>query len=194
MLARRTTHLNRIKELKLICRAVEDDARLNGRGLRKCPPVKIRMMTRSESRKEGFAYYVPATGTVFMNRRTLTMPRADIVIIAIHEIIGHHMHPEAMGVHAESCATSCERKWAKRWGVQDYAEVWRQYRIARARLDKTVARSAGLTNINYNLARDAFAGLPSRMVRLRVELRRVLSSPGEVADYISTDMGQRCAC
>lgn len=194
MLTRRTTRLKQIKELKRLCRAVEDDARANGRGLRKCPPVKIRMMTRGESRKEGFAYYVPASGTVFMNRRTLTMPRADIIIIAIHEIIGHHMHPQAMGAHAESCATSCERKWAKRWGIQDTAEVWRQYRVARARLDKTVARSAGLTNINFNLARDAFAGLPPRMVRLRVELCRVLSSPGEVANYVSTDTGQKCAC
>ena len=91
-------------------------------------------MAAGDARREGFAYYTPATGTVHVNPCALTRLReADWYVLAIHEVVGHHLHPRDYGRAAgERCALECESAWARHWGVEAEAAEWRAYREARA--------------------------------------------------------------
>ena len=187
----------RLRRFRAVCRRVERAARLKARHRGARRPVRVRAMAAGDARREGFAYYTPATGTVHVNPCALTRLReADWYVLAIHEVVGHHLHPRDYGRAAgERCALECESAWARHWGVEAEAAEWRAYREARAALDRTVDRTRGWAAApNRAAARRAFARVPRRMVRVSVELRRVLESPGAVREYLEGPLDGRCAC
>ena len=88
---------------------------------------------------------------------------------------------------------SCERRWAKRFGIQRTAKEWIRYRRARVALDHAVQRGIVTTESD---ARRLFARhrVPARLTRVRVELLRVRERPGEVRGYIHGRLGDSPDC
>ena len=78
---------------------------------------------------------------------------------------------------------ACERKWGKRFHIQQTVKEWMRYRRARVALDNAVARGTVTTEAD---ARRLFKRhrVPDRLTRVRSELLRVREWPGEVQGYL----------
>ena len=166
--------------------------------------LHLRVMDKAQSRNEGFALY--ENHTLKINRRVLYLPPRDWILLAIHEIGGHHLQrilqhhrhrkkcdSDKCQASEEYCAMSCERRWAKRFGIQRTAKEWIRYRRARVALDDAVQRGIVTTEAD---ARRLFARhrVPARLTRVRVELLRVRERPGEVRGYIHGRLGDSPDC
>lgn len=163
-----------------------------------CQTPAVRVMPKKQGRREGFAYYVPATNTIHINAAASRLRRADLYVLAIHEV-AHAWHTERMrgpvaGSRQERCAMACEGRYAKAFGVEREAREWLSYRRARVALDKAVRRdpSMGESEARRLMLRHC----PARMVRVRSELRRVRERPGEVHGYLHGEVrrSDRCPC
>ena len=166
----------------------------------------MRLMDEDLSRREGFALY--ENRTLSVNRRVLSLPERDWVLLSVHEIGGHHLQHILQDAHGhrgcfddrcqageEFCAMACERQWAAMFGIESTVREWKRYRRARVALDRAVERG---TVRNESQARGLFErhGVPARLTRPRVELLRVRQWPGEVRGYLhgrSTD-SPYCPC
>lgn len=166
--------------------------------------LHLQVMDKAQSRKEGFAVY--ENHTLKINRRVLFLPPRDWILLAIHEIGGHHLQGilqckrhrrdcknDQCLASEEYCAVSCERQWAKRFGIQRTAKEWIRYRRARVALDDAVQRGTVITESD---ARRLFERhrVPARLTRVRVELLRVRERPGEVRGYIHGNLGDSPDC
>ena len=156
--------------------------------------LHLRLMGKSQSQSEGFALYEHRT--LRINRRVLSLPQRDWILLAIHEIGGHHLQrilqdhrrreecdSDRCQASEEFCGMSCERKWAKRFNIEHTAREWMRYRRARAALDNAVKR--GLVATDFD-ARQLFKQyrVPKRLTRVRLELLRVRERPSEVLGYL----------
>lgn len=118
---------------------------------------------------------------------------ADIVLAALHEIIGHH-HQENMfhkntRIQQESCGLACE----------DYAyelspplrNRWRLMRVVRGLID---------LRINYKRfkhkasPKDIYDKYNVRMMTLKSIVEQVSRAPGEGLKYFGKDVGKGCGC
>ena len=166
--------------------------------------LHLRVMDKAQSRNEGFALY--ENRTLKINRRVLYLPPRDWILLAIHEIGGHHLQHILHHHHhrkecdgdkcqasEEYCAMSCERRWVRRFGIQRTTKEWIRYRRARVALDHAVQRGIVTTESD---ARRLFARhrVPARLTRVRVELLRVRERPGEVRGYIHGRLGDSPDC
>lgn len=161
--------------------------------------LHVRCMSREESRREGFAVYQGRT--LRLNRAALRLTRSDWIVLILHEVGGHHLqtirqasrHRDVRDTPAtlaaeERCATLCEKKWARAFGVRRAARQWWAYRRARAALDAAEQKLAqrGGPPLTAAAARRVFRrhGVPRRLVRANYELTRVRQHPGQVRGYV----------
>ena len=205
-------------EVREVAREVEDFLKkeLRRRSASASPPYlfrpwKVRSMSRSESKTEGFAYYVD--DTIYLNRCVYSLPRRDWYILFLHEFC-HHIQGGTqlkMGLSIctdarcsgaeERCATTCELRWAKKMGYGTTGEEWKTYSSARADLDEEMGRRRERTGKEMTVSEvKTFLlkkGVPPRLVRPSVERRRVIESPGEVVYYVrgvSASESKYCPC
>ena len=182
---------------------------LKNRGLIPAPRSRlhVRLMGKAESRREGFAYYTYG-GTLMINRVVLSrLTTSDWIILALHEIGGHHhqlsrqsmQQQERCGTACvaaeERCAMRCELIFASHFGVTKVLQQWLKYRRARVRLD-TAVRHGRVRTVSEAIRLFKNSGVPNRLVRARVELRRVRDNPGQVRGYLygGVNRSPHCMC
>ena len=119
--------------------------------------------------------------------------RVDILILALHEIAGHHhqeaRHRENSSAQAESCAMSCERLVSRVAGNEKAYIEWRCARLCRALLDIRL-------HLGYNVQRypnpeyvwrywdKKFNGPFKFIIPLPSETLRVAALPGQALGYV----------
>lgn len=127
--------------------------------------------------------------------------RVDVLILALHEIVGHHHQETRRGkntsAQAENCAMSCEKLVADITGNEKAVVEWRCARLCRALLD--IRMHLGYNTKDYPNPEyvwrhwDRQLGGPFKfIIPLPSETLRVAALPGQALGYVPACSEMSC--
>jgi hypothetical protein len=105
----------------------------------KVPPSRVGWIEHSDNPIR-MAVYSSSTRTLLLHDFVTQMRYADIVILSLHEILGHAYQESKTRfpvsvLEAEHCASLCENVSEVLFGTRRYALEWKIFRLARAMVD-----------------------------------------------------------
>ena len=151
---------------------------------------------------EDIAAFDPGNRTIFVHEWAVGhFRRCDIIIIALHEILGHHLQELSKVVinskDAESCAMRCEQiilkmNWkddnGKYHDLRKCMYQWQLFRLVRAQVDLRLHASCVrkiTNNVDVKSLWNVDPSLKNHIVPLPTETIRCASIPAQAQTYVS---------